>query len=104
MSSYETGPTWRDAMEWIAYLEDGYQVMITVRLGPDVHMKELRGMCVQMLYAETLEELFAGGRGRVVRYWPTSEHKTVPGMIIGMVHALEKKIMDERGTGWLREV
>lgn len=91
-------------MEWVYVLEKDHKCSVDLVMGPEEHDKAVVGMVVSLQYARTLKEKFAGGVTRVTRYWPNSEYKSLPSMIIKMCHDLERQIEDREAQGWLSEV
>lgn len=88
----ERGPSWGDVATLIAHLEKDHNCQMRVVIGRKMVGKE--GLVID------LEALRARGRNdwyvctHLVRYWPTHQAKTMPGLLIQSLWTLSEQVTE----------
>lgn len=104
--SGEIGPTWNDvrgAMEDLVATWDGCCKLETT-LAPRNPSKTSWGLWVRVVWLERADGR-PGPEQAAGRFWPSTEHRTMPGLIYRLLHELEHKLADRAhdlamGGGW----
>lgn len=104
--SGDTGPTWNDVRAFMDTLMGtwGGCVLVQITLAPRNPQKTSYGLWVRVVWMEHGEPRAAPERA-AGRAWPTSEHRTMPGLLFRLCHELERKLEDlahdkAMGGGW----
>lgn len=93
--SGEIGPTWSDvrrAMEDLVATWDGC-VGIETTLAPRNPQKTSWGLWVRVWWRERPQELITPERA-AGRFWPCTDHRTMPGLIFRLCNELDHKLSD----------
>jgi hypothetical protein len=92
----ETGPSWNDVQEWLRDLEQTWHraAMVEYSLLPDVRGRTNYGLWVRVVLKDRGEPGHRGERAKGAK-WPTSEHKTMPGLLLRLCVDLDVAMTEE---------
>lgn len=85
------GPTWADVLEWVRELESTTHRKVSWKLIPWVGNSDKASIAVVIYLTKTLTPTWSKDEVYAHASWPTNEHKTMPGLLIGLLHEAEKR-------------
>lgn len=93
----QTGPSWNDVQEHLRELGKTHHRACRVELNllPDTAGRTTFGLWVRVVAWERSEGRLLGERAKGGR-WPTSEHKTMPGMLLKLIHQLDFELTERK--------
>ena len=90
------GPTWADVLEWARALEEASHRKVTWKFVPWVGKSGTDSLAVVIYLMKTLTPTWGKEEVYAHASWPTNEHKTMPGLLIALLHEAEKKYAAEQ--------
>lgn len=99
MGAHETrsehGPSWGDVLTFLDDLRETYGGHTKVEITPIplTRWGDSRGLWVRVIWLEK-PNVFCMGERAAGGSWPTSEHRTMPGLLYSLCYQLERKMED----------
>lgn len=93
----DTGPSWNDVQDHLRELGKTHHraCRIELALCPDRAGQTTYGLWVRVVAWERSEGRLTGEIA-TGRKWPTSDHKTMPGMMLRLIHELDHRLTEMR--------
>lgn len=93
----ETGPSWNDVQDSLRELSRDHHRACRLELSllPDIAGRPQYGLWVRVVAWERSEGRSTGERAKGGK-WPTSYHKTMPGMLLRLIHELDHELTELR--------
>lgn len=93
----DTGPSWNDVQDHLRELAKSHHRACRVEIGllPDTAGRTTFGLWVRVVAWDRAEGRMTGERAKG-RKWPTSDHKTMPGMLLRLIHELDHELTELR--------
>ena len=88
-------PTWADAREWMSDVVRVHSGFVAVHIYVHKTVENKPLLAIRVLWARTIQELACGGTHGVSGIWPTSEHRTMPGLVIRLATKLDAKMTQD---------